>query len=172
MSASLVGIFPPQDLCRSVGLGLQRIAAGIGNVGETMPRFGDINLGCDYAIEDNSSDFVVADRFNRDTDSAGMIIFGWLGRFNRRVANEASQFDGAGFGIGDRRFKTDDATDRDDRTRFVVDSNSRCVSGVRSRASTAGQSIAMRRIGRRQQSVVFDRRDVETVTGSNASCQL
>ncbi|WP_146389220.1 hypothetical protein [Allorhodopirellula solitaria] len=66
-----------------------------------MPRFGDIDLGRDHAIEDDSADFVVTDGFNRDTDAASVIVFGRFGRFDRSVANEASQFDWAGVGVGE-----------------------------------------------------------------------
>ena len=137
-----------------------------------MPSLGDVHLGGDHTIEDDSADFVLADRFDGDADAAGVFVFGWFDRTNRRVTNETGQFDGAGFGIRDRRFKTDDATDRDDIARLVVNTNRRCVSQMRSWSTATGQSIAMRRIGCSQQSVVFDRRDVETVTRSNTSGQV
>ena len=137
-----------------------------------MPRFCDIDLGSDDSVEDDPANFAVADRFNRDADSAGMFIFGWADRFDRRVADEAGQFNGAGFGIRDGRIESGDAANRDDGTRGVVNANGRCVSQMRSWTTTARQTVAMRRLGRRQQSVVFDRGDVETVAGSNTSCHL
>ncbi|KAA1258161.1 hypothetical protein LF1_06760 [Rubripirellula obstinata] len=62
---------------RSVGLRLQRVAAGLGDVGEAVPGFGDIDLGGDDSVKDNSADFAIADWFNRDADSASMFVLGW-----------------------------------------------------------------------------------------------
>ncbi|TWT51025.1 hypothetical protein Pla22_38010 [Rubripirellula amarantea] len=137
-----------------------------------MPGFGDVDLGRDDTVKDNSTDFAIADWFNRDADSARVFVFGWANCFDRRIANEAGQFNRAGFGIRDRRIESGDAADRDDDTGGVVNANGRCVSQVRSRTAAAGQTVAMRRLGRRQQSVVFDRGDIETVAGSNTSCHL
>ena len=172
LSASLGWIFAPQDLGRSVGLRLQRVAAGLGDVGEAMPRFCDIDLGRDDSVKDDSTDFAIANRFDRDTNSAGVFIFRRQDRFDGRVTDEAGQFNRTSFGIRDRRIESGDAANRDDGTRRVVNANGRCVSQMRSRTTAAGQTVAMRRLGRRQQSVVFDRGDVETVAGSNTSCHL
>jgi hypothetical protein len=68
---------------------LQCVATGLGHVGEAVPRFGDVDLGRDHAIEHDSADFVVADWFDCHADAAGVIAFGRLDRFNRGVANEA-----------------------------------------------------------------------------------
>lgn len=101
LPASLVGIFSPQDLCRTVWLGLQCVATGLGHVGKAVPSFRDIDLGGNHPIEDDPADFVVSDGFNRDTDAASVIVVGRLCRFNRGVANEAGQFHWAGVGIGE-----------------------------------------------------------------------
>ncbi len=95
-------VFPPEDLGRSVGLGLQRIAAGLGHVGEAVPRLNDVNLGSDDAVKDDSADLVFADRFDGDAETADMFVFGGPRRFDRGVANEAGQFNGAGLWVGDR----------------------------------------------------------------------
>lgn len=137
-----------------------------------MPGLGDVDLSSGDSIEDDPTDFAVADRFDRDADSAGVVVFGRANRFDGRVADEAGQFNGAGFGIRDRRIESGDAADRDDCARRVVNANRRCVSKVCSRTAAAGQAVSMCRLGRRQQSVVFDRGDVETVAGSNTSCHL
>ncbi|KAA1258268.1 hypothetical protein LF1_07840 [Rubripirellula obstinata] len=108
-----------------------------------MPCFGNIDLGCDDSVKDNSADFAIADWFNRDADSAGMFVFGRANCFDRRVADEAGQFNRTGFGIRDRRIKSGDAANRDNRARRVVNANGRCVSQVRSRTATAGQTVAV-----------------------------
>lgn len=95
-------VFSPEDLCRSVGLGLQRIAAGFGHVGEAVPSLVDVDLGGDDAVKDDSADFVFADRLDGDAEAAGMFVFSGPRRFNRGIANEAGQFNGAGFRVGDR----------------------------------------------------------------------
>ncbi|WP_413431574.1 hypothetical protein [Crateriforma spongiae] len=81
---------------------MQRIAAGLGYIGEAVPGITDVDLRGNDAVEDDSADFAIADRLNRDTDSAGVFIFGWANRFDRCVADEASQFHRAGFRIRDR----------------------------------------------------------------------
>ncbi|QDT60644.1 hypothetical protein SV7mr_31680 [Stieleria bergensis] len=54
-----------------------------------MPRFGDIDLGRDDSVKDDSADFTIADWFNRDADSARVFVFGWANRFDGRVTDEA-----------------------------------------------------------------------------------
>lgn len=97
-----VVVFPPEDLGRSVGLGLQRIAAGLGHVGEAVPSLDDVDLGSHDAVEDDSADLVFADRLDGDSETTGVFVFGGPRRFDRGVANEAGQFNGAGFRVGDR----------------------------------------------------------------------
>ena len=167
--AGRVAVFPPEDLGRSVGLGLQRIAAGFGNVGEAVPSLADVDLGGHDAVKDDSTDLVFADRFDGDAETARVFVFSGPRRFDRGVADEAGQFNGASFWVGDRRFETDDAADWDERSRFIVNTNGRGVSQMRAWSRAAGESVAVRCFGRCQQSVVFDRGDVETVAGSNTS---
>jgi hypothetical protein len=95
-------VFPPEDLGRSVGLGLQRIAAGFGHVGEAVPSLADVDLGGDDAVKDDSADLVFADRLDGDAEAAGVFVFRGPRRFDRGIANEAGQFNGAGFRISDR----------------------------------------------------------------------
>ncbi len=95
-------VFPPEDLGRSVGLGLQRIATGFGHVGEAVPSLVDVDLGGDDAVKDDSADLVFADRLDGDSEATGVFAFGGPCRFNRGVADEAGQFNGAGFWVGDR----------------------------------------------------------------------
>ncbi len=97
-----VVVFPPENLCRSVGLGLQRIAAGFGHVGETVPDLADVDLGGDDAVKNNSADLVFADWLDGDAETAGVFVFGGPRRFIRGIADEAGQFNGAGFRVGDR----------------------------------------------------------------------
>lgn len=167
-----VVVFPPEDLGRSVWLGLQRIAAGLGHVGESVPGLSDVDLGGDDAVKDDSADLVFSDRFDGDAETAGVFVFSGSRCFNRGIADEAGQVNGASFRVGDRRIETDEATDRDERCGFVVNANGRCVSQMRSWSRAAGESIAVRCFGRCQQPVVFDRGDVETVAGSNTSGHL
>ncbi|MBB3205459.1 hypothetical protein FHS27_001259 [Rhodopirellula rubra] len=130
-------------MCRSVGLRLQCVATRFGDVGEAMPGFGDIDLGRDDSVEDDSADFAIADRFDRDAESARVVVFGRANRFDGRIANEAGQFNRAGFGIRDGRIESGDAANRDDRTRRVVNANGRRVSQVCSLTTAAGQTVAM-----------------------------
>ena len=167
-----VVVFPPQDLGRAVGLGLQRVAAGLGHISESVPGFVDVNLGRNDAVEDDSADFTIADRFDRDADSAGVFIFGWANRLDGRLADEAGQLHRAGFRIRDRRIKADDTANRDDRTGRVVNANGRCVSKMRASTTATRQPTAMHRLRRRQQPIVFDRGDFKVVAGSNTSGQL
>ena len=97
-----VVVFPPEDLGRSVGLGLQRIAAGFGHVGKAVPSLADVDLGGDDAVKDDSADLVFADRLDGDAEAAGVFVFSRPRRFDRGVADEAGQFNGAGFRVGDR----------------------------------------------------------------------
>jgi hypothetical protein len=122
-----------------------------------MPRFCDIDLGSDNTIEDDPTDFAIANWFDRDADSAGVFILGRANRFDGRIADEAGQFDRASFGIRDRRLEPDDAANRDDGTGLVVDANGRRVSQVRSWTTAAGQTVAMSGIGSGEQSVVLGR---------------
>ncbi len=102
---------------------MQRVATGFGDVGEAVPRFGDIDLGGDHAVKDDSPDLAVADRFDRDADSAGVFVFGRAKRLDGCVADEAGQFNRTSLGIRDRRIESRDATDRDDLARRVVNAN-------------------------------------------------
>jgi hypothetical protein len=95
-------VFSPEDLCRSVGLGLQRIAAGFGNVGEAVPSLADVDFRCDDAVEDNSTDLLFADRLDGDAEAAGVFVFVGPRRLDRGVADEAGQFNGTSFWVGDR----------------------------------------------------------------------
>ncbi len=97
-----VVVFSPKDLGRSVWLGLQRIAAGFGHVGEVVPGLADVDLGGDDAVKDDSADLVVADRLDGDAEATGVFVFGGPRRFDRGIADEAGQFNGAGFWVGDR----------------------------------------------------------------------
>ncbi|WP_168565164.1 hypothetical protein [Crateriforma spongiae] len=126
---------------------MQRIAAGLGYVGEAVPGFTDVDLGGNHAIEHHSADLAIADRLNRDTDSAGVFIFGWANRFDRCVADEASQFHRAGLRIRDRRIETHDAADRDHHTGRVVHTNRCGVSQVSASTTATGQPIAVHRLG-------------------------
>ncbi|KAA5541530.1 hypothetical protein FYK55_18410 [Roseiconus nitratireducens] len=81
---------------------MQCIAAGFGHVGEAVPSLADVNLGGDDAVKDDSADLVFADRLDGDSEAAGVFVFGGQRRFDRGVADEAGQFNGAGFRIGDR----------------------------------------------------------------------
>lgn len=166
------GVFPPKDLGRSIGLGLQSVAAGFTDVGEAMPCFGDVDLGRDDTIEHDSADLVRRDRFDGDANATAVFVFGWCDRFDCRVANEAGQFNGTSRWISQRRFKADDAADRNDRAGYVVNADRRCISQVRSRAGTTGEPVAVRSVGRGEQSVVLGRRDAKLITWANASCQL
>ena len=67
-----------------------------------MPGFVDVDLRGNDSVEDNSTDFTIADRFDRDTESAGVFIFGWANHLDGRVADEAGQFNGTGFRICNR----------------------------------------------------------------------
>jgi len=102
LSAGCARVFPPEDLGRSVGLGLQRIAAGFGHVGEAVPSLADVDLGGDDAVKDDSADLVFADRLDGDAEATGVFVFGGPRRFDRGIADEAGQFNGAGFRVGDR----------------------------------------------------------------------
>lgn len=108
-----------------------------------MPSLGDINLGSDDSVKDGSADFAVADWFDRDADSAGVFIFRRQDRVDGRVADEAGKFNGAGFGIRDRRIESGDAANRDDSTRRVVNANGRRVSQMRSWTTAARQTVTL-----------------------------
>ncbi len=153
--ANLVGVASPQNLSGAVGFGLQRLAAGLADVGETMPSLGDVDSRRDDAIEHNSADRVCRDRFDGDADAAGVIVFRRRDRLNGRVANEAGQFDRAGVGVGQRRVEPNDAADRNDVRRGVVNANGRRVADVRALSAATGQPIAMHRFGGGDQSVVI-----------------
>lgn len=100
LAASLRWIFPPEDLGRSIGLGLQRVAAGLTHVSEAMPCFGDVDLCRDDTIEHDSADLVRRDRFDGDANATAVFVFRWCDRSDCRVANEAGQFNGARRWIG------------------------------------------------------------------------
>ncbi|WP_146458999.1 hypothetical protein [Rubripirellula tenax] len=102
---------------------MQRVATGFGNVGEAMPRFGDVDLRRDDTIEHDSTNLVRRDRFDGDANATAVFVFGWRDALDRGITNEAGQFDGAGRWIGQRRFKADDAADRNDRAGLVVNAN-------------------------------------------------
>lgn len=137
-----------------------------------MPSLLDIDLSRDNAIENDPADRIRSNRFNRDAESAK--VFGRVCLVDRdgRITNETSQFNRSQCRIGDRRLETDDAADWDSLTGRVVNSNGCRVSQVSARSATAGQSVAMQRLGRGQQPVVFGRRNVEVVTGADSSGQL
>ena|GEM_PF-4623169 len=116
-----VRLFPPEDLHRSVGLGLQGVAAGRGHVGEAVPSLGNIDLGRHDAIKHDATDLVSRNRFDGDPNAAGVFVFSRIDCPNRGVADEAGQFRVADFRIGQRRFETDDATDRNRVGRGIMD---------------------------------------------------
>ena len=97
--ASLVGVASPKDLSGAIGFGLQRLAAGLADVGEAVPRLGDVDSRRDDAIEHDSANSVCRDRFDGDADAAGVFVFRRRDRLNGRVADEAGQFDWAGVGV-------------------------------------------------------------------------
>ncbi len=78
-----------------------------------MPSFGHVNACCDNTIEHNATDFVGGNRFDGDANATGVFVFGCFHTLDRRVTDEAGQFNSANGWIRQRDIEADDATDRD-----------------------------------------------------------
>ncbi|WP_146414753.1 hypothetical protein [Crateriforma conspicua] len=59
-----------------------------------MPGLGDIDLSRDNAIEDDATNLVFGDRFDRDAHATRGSTRPGLADFDRRITNESSEFNG------------------------------------------------------------------------------
>jgi hypothetical protein len=135
-----------------------------------VPSLLDVDQRGNDAVEHDSADFVFGDRFNRNADAAGRSVCSRLTDFDRCVAYESGKFNWSFEWIGERSEKTTNTADRYRFAGCVMNSNRCCVLQMGSRAASAGQSVLMKRIGSRKQSVVLGGRDTELVAGSDSSC--
>ncbi|MCC9654618.1 hypothetical protein LOC70_02315 [Rhodopirellula sp. JC737] len=124
----------------------------------------------DNAIEYDATNLIFCDRFDGDAHSPRGSAHPVLADFDRRIANESSEFDRTIERVGQWLNKASDATDRNRLRCDVVNANCRRVLQVGPWPSSTGQPILVQGISRRQQPVVLGGRDIELIAGANSSC--
>ncbi|QEG02353.1 hypothetical protein Mal15_64400 [Stieleria maiorica] len=135
-----------------------------------MPGLGDIDLSRDNAIEDDATNFVFGDRFDRDAHATRGSTRSRFANFDCRITDESSEFDRTIERVGQWLNESSRATNRNRLRCDVVNANRRRVLQVCPWSASTGQPILVQCIGRRQQPVVLGGGDIVLVAGANSSC--
>lgn len=135
-----------------------------------MPGLGDIDLSRDNAIEDDATDLVFGNRFDRDAHTTRGSTRHRFANFDCRIANKSSEFDRTIERVGQWLNKSSRTTDRNRLRCDVVNANRRRVLQMCPRSASTGQPILMQCISRRQQPVVLGGGDIVLIAGANSSC--
>ena len=87
----LIWIASPQDLSRSVWLGLKYRSTGFGDVGILMPCLLNVHPSSNHAGKHDASDFIFGNRFNGDAEATRVGFSVRPDRLDRGIANETSE---------------------------------------------------------------------------------
>ena len=134
-----------------------------------MPGLLYIYAGSNHAGENNAAYFVFGDRFNRNSEAAGVLVGDGSRRLDRRVAYEPRQLCVVYVWIAQWGVETDDSTDGHSGRTLVVNANGGSVANVGAISSATRETITSDGISGRQQSVVFRCSDVQSLTWFNAT---
>jgi hypothetical protein len=133
-----------------------------------MPSLLNIHTGRDDAGKYHSTDFVLGDRLDGHTEPTCVFVGDWTHRLDRCVTYKTSECCIVDVRIAEWGVETDDSTDGNSGRTLVVNANGGSVANVGAISSATRETIASDGIGCRQQTVVFRRRDIQFLAGSNS----
>ena len=147
LSPSLVRIPSPENLCRAFGLRLEDKAGRKSGIGILVPRFNDVDLGCDNTGENDPTNFIFSDWLNSNADAPCVRSGTGLSDLDRCIANESGKFNRPRQWIGERLVEPNDSADWDRLGSRVVNAHRGRVLHMCSRAASTGHTILVQRIG-------------------------